>query len=211
MGPGRKLRKEGDVRHLLHDSLRRLLTWWDVARVTIDMLPDVALLRIFDIYTFEGELSWVWYTLVHVCRRWRSIVFGSPHRLDLQLYCRARTPVSETLDVWPLLPIAVYYYELDGWGVGNILAALERNDRICQLSLEISSPRFEELLAAIISKSAKSRQGTCKDLTRSCKAPLAYKFSTLRGLFQLNRVLVGKAIPSTTRATYEVFHCNKTT
>jgi hypothetical protein len=95
--------------------------------VTIDMLPDVPLLGIFDIYVFEGE--WIegwhqgWHTLVHVCRKWRGIVFGSPRRLDLQLFCTARTRVRETLDVWPLLPIAIWEGELDRRGMDNILAA----------------------------------------------------------------------------------------
>jgi hypothetical protein len=148
MGLGRKLRKEGDVRHLLHDSLRRLLTWWDVARVAIDILPDVALLEIFDIYT-SGEWPDEWHTLVHVCRKWRSIVYGSPRRLDLQLYCTARTPVRETLDVWPLLPIEIYEEDFERWGTKNIVAALERNDRICAINLTFPSSDFEELLEAM--------------------------------------------------------------
>jgi hypothetical protein len=147
MGLGRKLRKEGDVRHLLHGSLRRLLTLWDVARVTIDMLPDVALLEIFDIYTLEDEEEW--HTLVHVCRKWRSIVFGSPLRLDLQLLCTARTPVRETLDVWPVLPIVVWSDDHESWGMDNIVAALEHNDRIYRLDLNPQSSHFEELLAAM--------------------------------------------------------------
>jgi hypothetical protein len=55
------------------------------------------------------------------------------------------------------------------------------------------------LAGSHISKSAKSMQAKCKEITRPCKATLAYKVSTFRGLFQLNRVQVGKAIPSTTR------------
>jgi hypothetical protein len=113
------------------------------------MLPDVALLEIFDFYTY-GEWTEAWYTLVHVCRKWRSIVFESPHRLDLQLYCRARTPVRETLDVWPLLPIVVYGDDDERWGVDNIVAALERNDRICRLNLTFQVPSLlEEVLAAM--------------------------------------------------------------
>ena len=46
------------------------------------MLPDVALLKIFDFYV-EARAD-VWYTLVQVCRKWRSVAFGSPRRLNLQ-------------------------------------------------------------------------------------------------------------------------------
>jgi hypothetical protein len=57
--------------------------------------------------------------------------------------------VRETLDVWPLLPIAVWGGELDRWGVENIFAALERKDRISRLGLDFPSSHFEELLAAM--------------------------------------------------------------
>ncbi|KAH9991426.1 hypothetical protein BJV77DRAFT_529009 [Russula vinacea] len=76
-------------------------------RVTIDNLPDLVLLGIFDFYMGEDpddEGIEAWHTLVHVCRNWRNVVFGSPRRLNLQLYCTARTPVKQTLDVWPLFP-----------------------------------------------------------------------------------------------------------
>lgn len=66
--------------------------WSNVGRVTIDMLPEIALLDIFDFYGHEID---AWHTLVHVCRKWRIIVFGSPRRLDLRLLCTASTPVSE--------------------------------------------------------------------------------------------------------------------
>jgi F-box-like len=117
--------------------------------VTIDTLPDVALLEIFNFYVDE---AWIegWCTLVHVCRKWRNIVFGSPRRLKLRLYCEARTPVRETLDVWPLLPIVIRVYGYEMWGVDNIIAALEHNDRICQLELiDIPSSQMEKVLAAM--------------------------------------------------------------
>src|SRR5260221_5208216 len=45
-----------------------------------------------------------WQLLVHVCRRWRSLVFGSPRRLNLRLFCTPETPAKDTLAVWPALP-----------------------------------------------------------------------------------------------------------
>ena len=120
----------------------------DVARVTIDMLPDVALLGIFDFYVGEAGLSW--HVLVHVCQTWRNVVFGSPRRLGLKLHCGASTPVRETLDVWPLLPIIINNYFHHECGVDNIIAALEHKDRICQLKLfDFTNSQFEELLAVM--------------------------------------------------------------
>jgi hypothetical protein len=121
--------------------------------VTIDNLPDLVLLGIFDFYMGEDpddEGIEAWHTLVHVCRNWRNVVFGSPRRLNLQLYCTARTPVKQTLDVWPLLPIVVKVYTIDKWDNGNIIAALEHHDRISELVIfDIPSSETERALAAL--------------------------------------------------------------
>jgi F-box-like len=120
--------------------------------VTIDTLPDVALLEIFDFYIYKGRKE-AWYTLVHVCRQWRKVVFGSPRRLNLRLYCRAGTPVRETLDVWPPLPIVVMVYGDEMWDEDDIVAVLERNDRICGIDLwpgYIPNSRLERLFAAML-------------------------------------------------------------
>src|SRR5258708_5737056 len=133
---------------------------WDVGRVTIDVLPDVALLEIFDCYVNQAQEEHhiddddndplgieAWRTLVHVCRTWRSVVFGSPLRLNLRLYCTDYTPVREMLAIWPPLPIVI---RRDGkeWDIHNIVAALEQNDRVCEISLsDVSSLELEEVLA----------------------------------------------------------------
>ena len=123
---------------------------WQAA--TIDVLPDVALLEIFAYYvnvnrTRTGETKW--HPLVHVCRKWRYVVFGSPLRLNLRLLCEASTLVRKTLSVWPLLPIVVLD---EGYrkGVENFIAALEHNDRICQLTLrDVSKSQYEKVLEAM--------------------------------------------------------------
>ena len=107
------------------------------------MLPDDVLLEIFDFYMYEvtvqddygyreSEMA-MWLTLVHVCRRWRSVVFGSPHRLNLQLVCTARKPAAETLDVFPALPLAIEDVDCQE-GVDNIVALLERRDIVRRIS-----------------------------------------------------------------------------
>ena len=103
--------------------LRLLLTVW-VGRVTINILPDDVLLHIFFIDGYQhhedpqiyfivdgdadrvGRLSWRWQRLVHVCFRWRSIVFASPNFLDLRLVCGPGTP-TELTSIWPPLPIII--------------------------------------------------------------------------------------------------------
>ena len=143
--------------------------WCDVAQVTIDMVPDVALLRIFDFYLGEPWEEQPWHPLVHVCRKWRSVVFGSPLRLDMRLHCKGRTPVRETLDVWPPLPIVISVPMFQKWGDDNIIAALEHNDRICELDLFfIPRSHSEKVLAAMrqqfpILKQAKLGLGSLQD------------------------------------------------
>ena len=127
--------------------------------ISIDTLPDDALLVIFDHYLYgvqvEGgsqSVEEAWQSLVHVCHRWRSIVFESPRRLDLRLVCTGETPVRDRLDVWPDLPLII---QCDGYedpigSVDNIIAALERTDRVCQINLEsVSSSDMETVLAAM--------------------------------------------------------------
>jgi hypothetical protein len=112
------------------------------------MLPDVALLRIFDFYVRARVEAW--HTLVHVCRTWRYVVFGSPRRLDLRLYCRASTPVRRMLDVWPLLPIAIQVYCYNTWGEGSIIAALKYNNRISEMDIfDPPYPEREKVLVAL--------------------------------------------------------------
>ena len=48
---------------------------YSIARVNIEMLPEVALLNIFDFYLVEAHEIEAWHKLAHVCRQWRNIVF----------------------------------------------------------------------------------------------------------------------------------------
>jgi hypothetical protein len=88
------------------------LTRCDVGQViSIDALPDDVLLAIFGSYLHEvwdpEERTRAWQSLIHVCRRWRSVVFGSPRRLDLRLFCTNITRSRDRLDIWPALPLII--------------------------------------------------------------------------------------------------------
>ena len=104
------------------------------------MLTDDALLAIFDFCPGEGEgvkeETMAWQTLVHVCRRWRIIVFESSRRLRLQLVCTFGTPARKTLDAWPALPLVVLCYNgRPIENMDNIVAVLERSNRVCRIEL----------------------------------------------------------------------------
>jgi hypothetical protein len=136
---------EADVRSPFHYILRQLLNWCNVAR---DMIPDIALLRLFDFYLMSEEQIDPWQILVHVCQKWRNVAFGSSRRLNLRLYCDSRTPVRDMLDIWPPLPIVI---KVNSLGVHNIIAALKHNDRIseitCSTSSGVTKSEMENILA----------------------------------------------------------------
>lgn len=112
----------------------------------IDILPDDVLLVIFDFYINDFEdldeklpikdRVGVW--LVHVCQRWRSVVLGSPRRMNLQLVCTPSTAVLETLDIWPAFPLVVHchYVPYPLSGIHNILTALKYRDRVRKINIE---------------------------------------------------------------------------
>ena len=122
----------------------------------IDVLPDDVLLEIFGFYVnkyshyaTKAEVE-TWHSLVHVCRRWRRIVFSSPHRLNLQLVCTPGTPARDTLDVWPALPLFIRRPLIGTSSVGSvddIVVALGHSNRICEVDL--GAGQMEKVLAAM--------------------------------------------------------------
>ncbi len=110
--------------------------------MSINVLPDDVLLEIFDFYVillhgYYEQCVDAWHTLVHVCQRWRYVVFDSPHRLDLQLLCTDRTPVTNMLDIWPALPIVISAkLPLPASGVTNIISALQQHNRVCTIDID---------------------------------------------------------------------------
>ena len=135
---------------------------------TIHSLPDEILLEIFDfcvvvnqdfpnsdaqppIVTSGRDMqrqSKSWHSLVHVCRRWRAIVFKSAHRLNLQLVCTPVTPAKVTLDIWPPLPLLIYG-DVSIFGADNIIVALKHSDRVCSIDLNVGSLQLENVLTAM--------------------------------------------------------------
>jgi hypothetical protein len=128
-------------------------------QVTIDALPDNVLLETFELYLGKDLPEYItghnydgWQTLVHVCRRWRCIVFASPRRLDLKLYCtRQRLVKSETLNIWPELPIVIHANDIKSKdNVTNIIAGLgQHTDRVCKIYL---AGHFQDSLLKEVAK-----------------------------------------------------------
>jgi hypothetical protein len=139
----------------------------DCRLVTIGTLSDDELLETFSFYVAKAHEAYeadsidrveskqleAWHTLVHVCRRWRILVFGSPRRLNLRLRCTINRSVEQMLDVWPTLPIVVHGRELDflppparGEKSKNIIAALGLRDRVCEITLCLRPSLFDRFI-----------------------------------------------------------------
>jgi hypothetical protein len=117
--------------------------------ISIDVLPDDVLLEIFDSYIGEIREIEAWQSLVHVCPRWRSLVFSSPHRLKLQLSCTPETPARDTLEVWPVLPLLVQGHIPETSDVDDIVAVLEHRHRVCKIDLNVPSSQSEKVSTAM--------------------------------------------------------------
>jgi F-box-like len=124
-------------------------------QATIGSLPDNVLLDIFDFYQvvintdFINEHPWNWEKLVHVCRRWRSIIFESPIRLNLQLFCTGKSPVRKLLDVWPPFPLIIRFTDYSSkegkpqdciGSTADLIATLERRDRVREIKVHLTFP-----------------------------------------------------------------------
>jgi hypothetical protein len=116
---------------------------------TVAKLPDEVLLSVFGFYLDTSPRSWD--RLVHVCKKWRHIIFASPRGLRLRLYCTHGTPVSEALNLWPALPIVMQYggsptlHPPSPRDEDNIVAALKHYDRVRSISLTVTSSLLERL------------------------------------------------------------------
>jgi F-box-like len=118
-------------------------------RVTFGALPDDVLLEIFDCYlpliNFKSSQfrpfkfpEDAWHTLAHVCKRWRSIVFASQHRLKLQLLCTNGRPVPNTRDIWPELPIVIRASGrmATSQDANNLVASLKQHNRVRKIHMD---------------------------------------------------------------------------
>ena len=129
--------------------------------MSINILPDNVFLDIFDFCLRNPHKSpfhrtWEWQRLVRVCRRWRQIIFASPRRLDLHLFCTYGTSVRNNLSCWPAYPIIVDYYPYWDSDSGqspapdnddNVIAALEHPDRVRCVEISAASSLLGKVAA----------------------------------------------------------------
>lgn len=82
--------------------------------------------------------------MVHVCQRWRRLIFAWPNHLEVRVECETKPAVAKALDVWPALPISIRSMVTYKDG-GDIIAALEHRERMAEIRLlGLSGPQLEE-------------------------------------------------------------------
>ena len=140
--------------------------------VSIHMLDDDSLLHVFYLYRpfLSGEDQddnvrllggngtetrgrW-WCTLVHVCQRWRNIIFGSASYLGVSLVCTYGTPVADMLAHSPPLPLIIHY-ATEGRGITTddeqgIFFALKQRNRVLRVRLAwLDTTLLEKFIAVM--------------------------------------------------------------
>ena len=106
-------------------------------RCATSLVSILVSIRIWIDHMHGGKMEMeAWQSLVYVCRRWRCLVFGSPRRLNLQLFCTPKTPAKDRLDVWPALPLIIAGNKALSSGTDNIIAALWQTNRLADWRLK---------------------------------------------------------------------------
>ena len=81
--------------------------------LTINTLNYDVLLGIFNYYRLDDENAWNvrlgWCKISHVCRRWRYLVHSSAFFLDMHIICTNGSPIVDTPDHLPSLPLFIIY------------------------------------------------------------------------------------------------------
>jgi hypothetical protein len=123
----------------------------------MNTLNDDVLLSIFGSYRLDDDENWnlqrEWFKLIHVCRRWRHLIYGLPSHLDLQLLCTDGTPVADMLNHSPPLPLIINYQNTYATMTTDdeegILLALRRHDRVRRIVLHAPHRGLHKFLAAM--------------------------------------------------------------
>ena len=121
--------------------------------MTINHIPDEVLLEIFNSYREDIDLydqRWrkqhVWIYLTHVCRKWRAVIFASSSRLDLGITIGPKRPGHIKTILSGPLPIFIdFKSEVKNIGSARwrLLAALERHDRVREISFQGMNAKFK--------------------------------------------------------------------
>ena len=108
----------------------------------INWLNDDTLLSIFNCYRLNNNTVWNkrlgWCNLTHVCQRWRHLIYEFTSHLGMYIQCTHGTPIADTLDHLPPLPLLFVYKdfmtEQDELGLYH---ALQLHNRVREIYLDL--------------------------------------------------------------------------
>ena len=132
----------------------------------INMLDDDMLLEIFNCCQLGYKNGWNVRLrrckLSHVCRRWRHLIHSSSSHLGTHIMCTNGTPIVDTLDHLPPLPLFIDYLDEGVQSIGfwrqitrarrsredelGICHALRLRDRVRRIKLCVSPPTLDKSL-----------------------------------------------------------------
>ncbi|KAH9080186.1 hypothetical protein EDB83DRAFT_953325 [Lactarius deliciosus] len=123
--------------------------------VTINILPDDILLEIFAFCLHDPHNSLdsirhmrVWLRLVHVCQRWRRIIYASPRHLDLHICCSNEMPFKnrnlKNLSLWRDFPLTIVFDIPEG--EDDLIAALGYPARVRSINILTKCPDVFEVV-----------------------------------------------------------------
>ena len=121
---------------------------YNIQYPAIHWLNDDILFGIFNCYRLDNQYHWNyrigWRKLSHVCQRWRHLVYKSAFLLGMHIECTNGSPVVDTLDHLPPLPLLINYRhtmfdvatvtEQDEQGIYH---SLRLHDRVYHINLEL--------------------------------------------------------------------------
>ena len=140
---------------------------------SIQVLDDDSLLNVFRLFRpfllgededdnarlFGGYERWVhgrwWYTLAHVCQRWRNLIFESTSYLGVSLVCTNGTPVADMLAHSPPLPLVIDYFtikehpDITAEDEEGAIVALRQRDRVRRVRFEMPATNLQKLVMTI--------------------------------------------------------------
>ena len=117
------------------------------AKTPINNVDDDSLLQIFSCYRLEDEDDWylrlAWLNLVHVCRRWRNLIYDSWFHLNMGLLLTYDSPSIDTLSHLPPVPLDIDYSDrtrtITRNDEGNLRLGLQQRGRVRLVALRARS------------------------------------------------------------------------
>ncbi|KAN0134707.1 hypothetical protein V8E53_007492 [Lactarius tabidus] len=94
---------------------------------------------------WNGKLGWC--KLSHICQRWRHLIYGFPFLLGMQIECTNGTPIVDSLNHLPPLPLHIdYRYTATTEDELGIYHALRLHDRVRHIDLHLPSSNLRKVL-----------------------------------------------------------------